>query len=113
MFVLRLSSDFHTAADGTVSINGRDFELKSRDQAVALITYRNVVSLPAVRFDRFDNRDAAEEYIKRTEPTCPRVSLDGKQPTPPLTWDEHLMWLHTHGLKSVLEGDNPVPDWIK
>ena len=113
MFVLRLTADFNTAADGSVTISGRDFSLKSRDQAVALVTYRNVLSLPAIRVDEFPNMEAAEEYIKATEPTCPRISLGGNQPDPTPTWEEHLSWLHANGLKSVLEGDNPVPEWAR
>ena len=96
-----------------MTINGREFLLKSKDQAVALVTYRNVLSLPAIRFDQFPNMDAAEDYIKLTEPTCPRISLGGKPLVPTPTWEEHLNWLHANGLRSVLEGDNPIPEWAR
>ena len=108
MFVMRLSADFQTSADGSITINGRDFNLKSRSQAVALITYRNTLQLSAVRFDPFPNMDAAEEYIKKVETSCPRLSLNGKSPDPVPGWEEHLEWLNGNGLLSVLEGNNPI-----
>jgi len=111
MFVMRLSADFSVDADGSVSINGKYFNLRSRDQAVALVTYRNVRQLTAVRVDQFDNMDAAEDYIKKVEPTCPRLSSGHRSPDPIPSWEEHLKWLHANGLRSVLEGDNPLPDW--
>jgi len=113
MYVMRLSADFLTSADGSITINGRDFNLKSRSQHVALITYRNTLQLPAVRVDPFPNMDAAEDYIKRIEPGCPRLSLNGKSPDPVPGWNEHLEWLHENGLLSVLEGNNPIPDWAR
>jgi hypothetical protein len=113
MYVMRLSADFVTAADGSITINGRDFSLKSRTQSVALVTYRNNIQLTAVRVDQFENIDAAEQYIIDIEPTCPRLSLGGRSPEPTPTWNEHLEWLHSQGLISVLEGDNPIPDWTK
>ena len=113
MYVFRISADFQVGKDGSVSINGKELNLKSRGQPIALITYRNISSLPAVRFDDFSNMDAAENYIRRTEPTCPRFSLGGEQPDPTPTWEEHLDWLHANGLVSVLEGNNPLPTWAR
>ena len=112
MFVMRLSADFVTAADGSITINGRDFHLKSKNEHVALITYRNTLQLSAIRVDKFENMNAAEKYIMDIEPTCPRLSLDGRSPEPIPNWSEHLEWLHMNGLLSVLEGNNPLPDWV-
>jgi hypothetical protein len=113
MYVMRLTADFIAGADGSISINGKEFILKNREESVGLITYRNIPQLPAVRFDKFSNMQEAETYIKNVEPTCPRVSLNGNGPNPAPTWEEHLEWLHSLGLKSVLEGDNPLPDWAR
>jgi hypothetical protein len=113
MYVLRLSSDFYTSADNSITINGREFHLKDRNQPVALITYRNTFQLPPVRTDQFSTMDEAEIYIRKVEPTCPRASLGGMSPDPTPTWEEHLEWLRKSDLKSVLEGDNPIPEWAK
>jgi hypothetical protein len=75
--------------------------------SVLLITYRNVPSLPAIRGDSFESIENAIEYVKKVEPTCPRVSLDGRPPEPTPSWGEHLEWLHRLGLRSVAEGDQP------
>ena len=79
--------------------------------SVLLITYRNVPSLPAVRSDTFDSFEEAVEYVKKVEPTCPRVSLGGESPTPTPSWEEHLEWLHRQQSRSAAEGDQPQPDW--
>jgi hypothetical protein len=113
MYVMRLSADFQTSEDGSITICGRDFVLKSRSQPVVLITYRNTLQLPAVRVDPFSNMNAAEKYIRTFEPTCPRLTLSGQSPDPIPSWEEHLTWLHENRLLSVLEGDNPVPEWTK
>ena len=113
MFVLRLSANFQTSEGGVTVINGKDFVLKSRSDPVALITYRNTIELPSFRMDHFDDMDKAEAYIKQIEPTCPRVSLGGNAPDPIPTWEKHLEWLHANGLISVLEGDNPLPHWVR
>ena len=81
------------------------------NSSVLLITYRNVPSLPVVRVDNFDSFDEAIEYLKKVEPTCPRVSLGGNPPQPAPSWEEHLDWLHRYGLRSATEGDAPRPDW--
>jgi hypothetical protein len=78
--------------------------------AVLLITYRNVPSLPAVRSDTFNTFEKALEYVKKVEPTCPRVSLAGRSPIPTPSWEEHLAWLHRQQLRSAAEGDQPQPD---
>jgi len=87
------------------------FTGRLRTPSVLLITYRNVPSLPAVRSDTFDSFEEAVEYVKKVEPTCPRVSLGGESPTPTPSWEEHLEWLHRQQSRSAAEGDQPQPDW--
>jgi hypothetical protein len=78
--------------------------------SVSLMTYRNVPSLPAVRVDSFESIEKAIEYVKKVEPTCPRVSLNGQPPEPTPSWEEHIEWLHRLGLRSAAEGDEAKPD---
>lgn len=110
MFVMRMTSKFSIDEDGTVTASMVREEQVSAEGPVLLITYRNTQRLPAVRTDEFESLQEALSYIMRIEPTCPRLSLEGQSPDPPLTWIEHLDWLHQNGLRSVAEGNAPIPD---
>ena len=113
MYVMRISSNFDKSDGRVVSAPIRGDVPSEIDGPVLLITYRNTYSLPAVRTDEFATIREALSYIQRVEPTCPRISLRGKPALPTPTWEAHLKWLHSEGLKSVAEGDCPVPHWIK
>lgn len=112
MYVMRITSGSTRVVDG-ISETVTSSKPRNGDgpSSVLLITYRNVPSLPAVRSDDFRSIDEALEYVKRVEPTCPRVSLDGRSPKPTPSWQEHLEWLHRLGLRSAAEGEQPRPDW--
>ncbi len=112
MFVMRLTSDFEKSASGKVSASMRQDINPNTTNPVVLITYRNTPELPAIRVDEFKTYEDAVNYIRRVEPFCPRLSLQGKSPTPIPTWEAHLEWLHASGLKSAAEGDFPLPDWV-
>lgn len=111
MYVMRITSDFSKSNDGSITASMKAEGRVQPDVPVVLITYRNVASLPAVRVDDFPSRREAIEYIKNVEPTCPRVSGNGQAPKPTPSWDEHLEWLHSLGLRSAAEGDGSIPDW--
>ena len=111
MYVMRITSDFSKYPDGSISASMEPEENIDPEKAVVLLTYRNLLSLPMVRTDEFSSRRKAFKYIKRVEPTCPRVSL-GRPPEPTPSWKQHLTWLHNQGLRSAAEGDAPLPDWV-
>ncbi len=113
MYVMRISSNFEKSNGQVISTRMCPDMLGDIDGAVLLITYRNTHSLPAIRTDEFATIGEALSYIQRVEPTCPRISLGGKAALPTPTWEAHLEWLHSEGLKSAAEGDCPVPHWVK
>lgn len=57
-----------------------------------LVTYRNVARYPAIRVDNFESFKAAEDYMKKVEPTVPLISLGGKSPSATLPYDQFLKW---------------------
>lgn len=111
LYVMRLTSDFRKNDEGTVSASLVPSESLGKSGKLLLITYRNTRPLPAIRVDEFFTYEEVVNYIKRVEPTCPRVSLGGAAPNPTPSWQMHLDWLHTLGLKSAAEGDFPKPGW--
>lgn len=113
MYVMRLTSKFTRESDGAIVAEIKAEPPLEDDKPVVLLTYRNVSALPAVRADEFPSASAAFHYIKKIEPTCPRISLGGRSPEPTPSWQEHLEWLHKQGIRSVAEGDAPTPDWIE
>ena len=113
MYVMRVASKFTKESDGAVVVEIDVEPASDGDRPVVLMTYRNVPALPAVRVDEFPSASAAFDYIKKIEPTCPRISLGGHPPEPTPSWQEHLEWLHEQGLRSAAEGDEPIPRWIE
>lgn len=69
----------------------------------SVITRRNHEGHPAFRVDEFESRKAAVEFIKRTEPTTPRISLVGKSPEIPLSYDEYCKQIKQDGVPSAME----------
>jgi hypothetical protein len=112
VFVMRVASNFTKEADGSVTVALSAEPEIDPNSPVVLVTYRNLPSLPAFRVDNFPSLSAAIAYIKRVEPTGPRVSLGGRSPEPTPPWQEHLEWLHGQGLQSAAEGDAPLPHWV-
>ena len=113
MYVMRITTAFDKDNDGFVRAAFGNAEASDPLKPALVITYRNVPSLPAVRVDDFPTLLEAMNYVKRVEPTCPRVSLEGQSHEPTPSWQAHLCWLHERGLKSAAEGDAPIPDWAK
>ena len=109
LYVMRVASNFTKDTDGAVTVALAAEPSIEADKPVVLLTYRNLPNLPAVRVDDFQSFAAAIDYIKRVEPTCPRISLGGSSPEPTPSWEEHLKWLHKQGLRSAAEGDTPIP----
>ena len=81
-----------------------------------LVTYRNTVSLPAHRSDKFDTQEEAINYIKQVEPDVPLICNRGQPLDIPDTkdrWKFWIEWLANNGLKSATTGHQNVPDWVK
>ena len=82
-----------------------------------LTTYRNTGSLPPVRQDKFESKEAAFKYVKKWEVTVPILSLREK----PLDLNpdgsksgedvhaEYEVWLGKRGLFSALSLKRHVP----
>ena len=62
-------------------------------------TYRNCNRYPLYRVDSFYKKEDAEEYIKQIEPETPLISLSGKPPEHPLSYEEYSKWKVENGLK--------------
>lgn len=73
-------------------------------QAVwAVTTRRNVHGFPPRRVDDFPTREQAIAYLKKVEPSTPRISLSGMSPSPEPTYDQHLLWCRSQGIPSSME----------
>jgi hypothetical protein len=113
MYVLRLTSSFKRDDAGWFKVDmAPEVHIDMAEPAV-LVTYRNTPNLPIVRVDDFVSREEAFAYIRRIEPTCPRISLGGCSPMPVPSWQEHLDWLQRQGLTSATEGNSPLPEWLE
>jgi hypothetical protein len=113
MYVMRISSDFKKSRPNSFSAPMSRENQLDKSGSILLITYRNIESLPAVRVDEFSSWEECVVYVKWHEPTCPRISLGGQSPNPTPSWQDHLSWLDSLNLSSVLDGDNPIPDWVQ
>ena len=99
MFVLYIARcDVRQRGDGFV-----DWTIYHRQAPTeafwALVMYRNTRRYPAVMVDGFPTRDEAEEWKRRVEPAVPRISLGGRSPTPPPSYEEFVQWKTDLGLK--------------
>ena len=81
-----------------------------------LITYRNTLSLPAVRTDPFETEEEAINYLKEVEFTVPLVSNNGEPleiPEDVDQWEYWSAWLEERGLRSATTGYQNLPDHIR
>src|SRR5687768_6108896 len=69
----------------------------------AVVTRRNSPGYHPWRVDDFSTREAAEQYVRAIEPGTPRISLGGRPPVQPLTYDAYREQLRAEGLKPSLE----------
>lgn len=69
----------------------------------AVTTRRNVTGFPPRRVDDFPTKEQAITYLKKVEPSTPRISLQGMSPTPEPTYEEHLQWCNAEGIPSSME----------
>ena len=102
MYVLNLSI-------ATIEKNGKKFSEWS------LVTYRNILQLPATRADEFKSKEEAFAYVKKTEPTVPLISCNEKPLSIPEGENEWLYWnkwLKLNNLFSALSGKQHQPFWL-
>jgi len=68
-----------------------------------VVTRRNHQGLPPIRVDEFRSKEEAVEYIKKIEPTTPLISLGGKSPTKPLSYEDYCRQLKSKNIPSAVE----------
>jgi hypothetical protein len=64
-----------------------------------VVTYRNTNRYPLHRVDIFYKKDDAINYIKKIEPETPLISLGGKSPDHPMSFEEYSRWKKENGFK--------------
>jgi hypothetical protein len=69
----------------------------------AVTTRRNVQGFPPRRVDDFPTRDEAVTYLKKVEPSTPRISLDGMSPSPEPTYDQYVAWCRSQDIPSSMQ----------
>lgn len=69
------------------------------DHLWSVVTYRNCGRYPLYRIDSFYNKEDAEAYMKTIEPETPLISLGGKTPDMPLSYDAYVEWKRENNLK--------------
>lgn len=62
------------------------------DYVWCVVTYRNTSRYPLYRVDSFYKKDDAVNYIKQVEPKTPLISLGGKSPGRPMSFDAYFSW---------------------
>lgn len=85
-----------------------------------VVTYRNVRRYRAVKVDHFETENDSRTYIAEVEPTVPLISLEGRSPDIPLSYDKFLEWKEKNGFKeydykkmfSMPGGSNPQEQMI-
>lgn len=101
MFVLYLCK-------GTVEIEPSDdgvvwtkiYHEKAPDNHIwCVATYRNCHRYPLYRVDSFYKKEDAEKYLKEIEPETPLISLGGRSPVSPLSYEAYSDWKQKNGLK--------------
>lgn len=92
MYILHLCRGKATALDGEMIETIIFHEDARAEHGWCLVTYRNTSGFPATRVDHFDSLEEAQEYLRAIEPTVPLLSLGGKSPAVPLSYDEFCAW---------------------
>jgi hypothetical protein len=69
----------------------------------AVVTRYNYQGFSPFRVDEFDTREEAVEFIKKTEPSTPRISLGGNSPQIPISYEAHCQLLESEGIPTSLE----------
>ena len=62
-----------------------------------VVTYRNTARYPCIGVRAFIDKEAAQKYLRKVEPSTPLVSLDGRKSE--MTYDEFLDWKNQQAFK--------------
>lgn len=76
---------------------------KNGQPVCAITTRRNVKGFPPRRSDTFQTKEEAIRYLKEVEPSTPRISLKGKSPNPPLSYEQHVNWCKSENIPTSME----------
>lgn len=74
-------------------------EQEQTDFVWCVVTYKNCLRYPLYRVDSFYKKEDAMAYMEKIEPETPLISLGGKSPEQPISYDEYLKWKNKNGLK--------------
>lgn len=74
-------------------------EQAPEDHIWCVASYRNCNRYPLYRIDSFYKKEAAEAYIRAVEQETPLISLGGKSPELPLSYEAYVEWKSVNGLK--------------
>lgn len=69
----------------------------------AVVTRRNYERFPPIRVDKFRSKEEAIVYIKQIEPTTPLISLGGKSPEQPFSYEDYCKRLNEKNIPSAIE----------
>ena len=99
LFVLYLcKGTIEFEPDGTVTTI--IYHNQSPDKYVwCVVTYRNCRRYPLYRVDSFYEKSDAMAYMRKIEPETPLISLGGKIPDHPLTYEIYLSWKNEKNYK--------------
>jgi hypothetical protein len=114
MFVLHIARCTSRGRYGITSTQVHH-EVIPQDARWCLVTYRNTLEYPPVRVDHFNSLEGARAYLERVEPIVPLISLGGRAPDNPLTYEAWVAWKAANHLKEydyrtrlMPGGENPV-----
>ena len=77
--------------------------LKNGQPVWAITTRRNIEGFPPRRSDAFHSKEEATRYLKEVEPSTPRISLKGKSPNPPISYEEHVKWCEAENFPTSMQ----------
>lgn len=99
LFVLYLCKGKVEIEPDGVAITTIYHEQEPIDFVWCVATYKNCIRYPLYRVDSFYKKEVAIEYIKKIEPETPLISLDGKSPAKPFSYEEYLKWKKDNDFK--------------
>lgn len=76
---------------------------KNGQDVWAIVTRRNVEGFSPRRSDTFQTKDEAIQYLKKVEPSVPRISLDGQSPSTPISYKEYVNWCKSEKIPTSMQ----------
>jgi hypothetical protein len=99
LFVLYLCKGKVEIKSDDVVVTTIYHEQEPADFIWCVVTYRNCNRYPLYRADSFYKKEDAIVYIKQIEPETPLISLDGKVPVQPMSYDDYCTWKKENSFK--------------